>query len=238
MSDVLPVPSDVLVVAAHPDDEVLGCGGTLAVRHPRDTVHVLLLADGETSADGDRREGAVAVAAARREMARRAAERLGVHAVHFLGLPDQRLDERPLLEILRRAEAALAGIRPRVVYTHSQADLNLDHRIAGQVALTLFRPGAASPVEEILAFAIPGSDADGGQLGRPFQPTVFVDVGAGLERKLRAFEAYTSEVREPPHPRSLEGISRLAAHWGGQAGCAAAEAFELVRRLVRTAPQK
>jgi LmbE family N-acetylglucosaminyl deacetylase len=223
----------VLVLVAHPDDEVLGCGGTLAALHAGDEITVVMLADGETSDNADLSLPPRQLAEARRAMARAAASVLGIKEVVFLGLPDQRLDQTPLLEIIRLVQPVAERVQPAVVYTHSQADLNLDHRIAGQVALTLFRPVPGSPVEEIYAFEVPSSSWGFGQFGRTFAPTVFVDISATLGLKLKALAAYESELRPPPHPRSVEMLRATSAHWGGVCGVSAAEPLELVRVIRR-----
>lgn len=223
----------VLVLVAHPDDEVLGCGGTLAALHAGDEITVVMLADGETSANADLSTPPRQLAEARRSMARAAAHILGIKEVVSLGLPDQRLDQTPLLEIIRLVQPVAERAQPAVIYTHSQADLNLDHRIAGQVALTLFRPVPGATVEEIHAFEVPSSTWSFGQFGRTFSPNVFVDISTTLELKLKALAAYESELRPPPHPRSVEMLRATSAHWGGMCGASAAEAFELVRAVRR-----
>ncbi len=224
---------NVLVLVAHPDDEVLGCGGALAAQHAEDAVSVLVLANGETSGNRDQATLVSALNESRQAMARAAAPVLGIQTLEFLGFPDQQLDRVPLLELIRAAEPIVSRVSPQVIYTHSQADLNLDHRITGQVALTLCRPTPHSTVEEFYAFEVPASGWGMGQLGRPFAPNVFVDVEQTLERKLKALACYESEEQLPPHPHSTQMIRAHAARWGSLAGVASAEAFELVRSVRR-----
>jgi LmbE family N-acetylglucosaminyl deacetylase len=220
----------VLVVAAHPDDEVLGAGGTLA-RHAAqgDAVEVLICAQGLASRPG----GATADALeALREAARKAAAALGAHAPRFLDLPDNAMDSVPLLDVVRRVEAVVADVRPDVVYTHHASDLNVDHRLAAQAVLTACRPVPGATVRAIYAFetpsstewAVPGAAA-------PFAPSHFVDVSATMEHKVRALGAYAAELRPFPHPRSIEAVRHLAAWRGATVGCAAAEAFVALRTL-------
>jgi N-acetylglucosamine malate deacetylase 1 len=218
----------VLVVAAHPDDEVLGCGGTIA-RHVEagDSVHLIFLADGETS------RGAGKAEVARREAAaNRAAEELGAHRPHFLRLPDQRLDSINLIDVVRALEGAIGGLSPRLVYSHHSSDLNLDHRVAAQAVLTGFRPLPGSPVAEIRAFEVPSStEWSFGVMSTVFTPNLFIDITRTLPQKLRALGAYAGEIRPFPHPRSREAIEASAMRWGSVAGCERAEAFQIIRSI-------
>jgi LmbE family N-acetylglucosaminyl deacetylase len=223
----------VLVVAAHPDDEVLGCGGTIA-RHAAsgDVVTTVFLADGETARSG----AGTAEIASRRQAALAAARCLGAATPVFYSFPDNRLDAVPLIDIVQAIEAVIRETRPRTVYTHHAGDLNIDHRRVHQAALTACRPQSGHPVERIYAFEVPSATEWGGEgFGPAFQPTRFVDIAGMLARKSAALCAYRNELRPEPHPRSLAGIEALA-HWrGATAGMAAAEAFTVLRLLERDA---
>jgi LmbE family N-acetylglucosaminyl deacetylase len=217
----------ILVVGAHPDDEVLGCGGTLA-RHVEagDVVSALLLADGETSRGaGDiprRRRSALAAASA-----------LGLESVTTLDYPDNRLDSVALLDVVQSIERVIAEKRPEIVYTHHAGDLNIDHAIVHRAVLTACRPAPVGGVRAIYAFEVPSSTEWGATTLAPFVPTRYVDVTATLATKRRALECYGEEMRAAPHPRSLAGIEALASLRGHQIGCAAAEAFIVIREVVR-----
>ena len=218
----------ILVVAAHPDDEALGCGGTMA-RHAAtgDDVHVLFLADGE----GARRDaGGVDE---RMRVARAAADALGARAPEFLSLPDNRLDSLDLLDIVRRVEEAVDRIGPAVVYTHHRGDLNVDHRIACQVVLTACRPLPGRGVREIYGFEVPSStEWAAPSAADAFLPHRWVDVTAQMAAKRRALECYAAEMRPFPHPRSFEAVEALARWRGASAGLKAAEAFMTFRIVV------
>jgi N-acetylglucosamine malate deacetylase 1 len=219
---------NVLVVAAHPDDEVLGCGATVA-RHTAagDRVHVLILADGVCARDDD----AQAVNS-RAEAARAAAAILGAEPPQLLSLPDNRLDAMPLLDIVRQLEAVVEELRPRVLYTHHAGDLNVDHRIAHQAVMTACRPLPGASCRRILCFEVPSStgwQAPGH--GTDFVPNWYVDVSATLRVKLEALRPYRDELRPWPHARSLEAIEHLAGWRGATVGMYAAEAFVLARAL-------
>ena len=218
----------VLVVAAHPDDEALGCGGTLA-RHAAngDRVHLLFLSDGESSRDTD-----AAAIARRQDAARVAAEILGARGPAFVGLPDNRLDSVDLLDIVQRVETEVARLGPATIYTHHAGDLNVDHRIVHQAVMTACRPLPGSPVRVIYAFETVSS-TEWQSSGNMFQPQRWVDIKPFLRCKRRALEAYAAEMRPFPHARSFEAVEALARVRGASVGLEAAECFMVVREIVR-----
>lgn len=211
----------VLAVAAHPDDEVLGAGGTLA-KHAAagHEVHVLIATEGATAQydDPDMIDRKVAAA-------RTCGDRLGVEQVHFGELPDMRLDDRPHVEVNAVVEDCVDGVEPDVVYTHALADVNRDHVALARSTLVATRPGAG--VERVLAYETPSGTE--WAAGDRFEPTVYVDVSDHLDAKVDAFDAYEMEQRPFPHPRSERAVRARAETRGSEAGFAAAEAFALVR---------
>jgi len=225
----------VLVVAAHPDDEVLGCGGTLArMAGEGRAVHILLMADGETSRVGD--PGQMAVVgrlAARKAAALMACKILGCTSVEVLALPDNRLDGLELLDVVKLIEAFVQRYRPSAVLTHHAGDVNIDHRVVHEAVITACRPQPDHPVKELLFFEVPSSTE-----WRPpgsaesFNPNWFVDISMTLAKKLAALEAYEAELRAYPHPRSLRAVDSLARWRGATVGVEAAEAFILGRMIV------
>lgn len=218
----------IVVVAAHSDDEALGCGGTIS-RHAAagDAVHLVFLADGVTS-----RTGTSGVGLPEREAAAAQAHKcLGVRSVSYLGFPDNRLDSVPLLEIVQRLEEVLAPLAPEVVYTHHHGDLNVDHRITHEAVMTACRPLPGATVREIYAFEVMSSTEWGGPGVVPFVPQLSVDITPHLDTKLAALAAYQLEMRPAPHSRSIEHIRALALHRGHSVGVHAAEAFMVVRVL-------
>jgi N-acetylglucosamine malate deacetylase 1 len=227
--------STVLVVAAHPDDEVLGCGGTIArFAAEGSEVHVLLLADGETS----RRTGSgVAVTPPSVEARNAACEAarviLAYATVEALGLPDQRLDSLELLDIVQRVEEVIKRRRPAVVLTHHAGDVNLDHRIVHDAVVTACRPQPGHSVRQLLFFEVPSSTEWRPPCSaQPFSPNWFLDISATLTTKIRALQAYGRELRGFPHARSLEAIEALARWRGASVGVGAAEAFMLGRSVL------
>lgn len=227
---------EVLIVAAHPDDEVLGCGATIA-RHAQagDRVHILILADGVSARTnpGENAEAGTSTASlldARTAAARAAAEILGAQPPRLLGLPDNRLDTLPLLDIVQRIESVIAELRPQQVYTHHSGDLNIDHRITHQAVMTACRPLPYTVCRRILCFEVASStEWQTPRAADAFLPNWFVDVRTTLARKLDALRAYADELRPWPHPRSAEAIEHLARWRGVSVGVDAAEAFMLAR---------
>lgn len=223
----------VLVVAAHPDDEVLGCGGTMArMAGEGRSVHVLILGEGATSRH-DRREDADAAALERLRIdAKRANGALGVADVRFAGLPDNRFDTVALLDVVKSIESLIAELRPSVVFTQHGGDLNIDHAVTFRAVLTATRPVAGSPVRAVYAYEVASSTEWAFQRFAPeFRPSLFVNIAATLEAKIRAMEAYESESRPFPHPRSPEALRAVAARWGSVVGLASAEAFDVIREV-------
>ena len=220
----------VLVVAAHPDDEVLGCGGVIA-RHASagDTVNVLLLAEGATAREPADTPGAVA---ALREAVEAAARALGAAEPRFCGFPDNRLDTVPLLDVIKPIEAVIEAVAPEIVYTHHAGDLNVDHRIVHRAVVTACRPLPESPVKAIYAFETVSS-TEWQSAGEAFRPQRWVDIEPFLGCKMRALEAYAAEMRPFPHARSFDAVEALARWRGASAGLKAAECFVVVRELVR-----
>lgn len=223
----------VLVVAAHPDDEVLGCGGTLAGLVAQGAeVHVSFIADGVTSR-GERSDVQLAQVNARQAAAMKAADILGVKSVTFGDFPDNRLDTVALLDVTQKIESLIAEYRPDIVFTHHGGDLNIDHQRVHEAVVTACRPQLGHPVETLLFFEVPSStewQVPGS--AAVFAPNWFVDISAGLERKLAALDAYAAELRESPHPRSRDAVEQLARWRGATVGASAAEAFVLGRKLV------
>jgi len=221
--------SVVLVVAAHPDDEVLGVGATAARRAAAgDTVHLALLGEGITSRPGTDRTAVGAL----QDDARAVAGMLGAKSVAFGALPDNRFDTVALLDIVQRVEGWVRELDPEVVYTHHPGDLNVDHRLTFQAVLTATRPVPGCRVREVYAFEIASSTEWAfGRLAAPFSPTVFEDVASTIDLKVACLERYRGEHRAFPHPRSGEALRAIARRWGTVVGLPYAEAFELIRAV-------
>lgn len=212
----------VLVVAAHPDDEVLGCGGLLArtIREGGEAT-VVVLTEGCSTQYPDQPE----LVSQKQEHARRAMNELGGASIEFVGLPDMALSTLPAARVNDPVADAIQRHRPEWVLVHHFGDLNRDHGVVHEAARVACRPGPDSPTR-LLSYETVSSTEWGIQ---PFEPNLYVSLTeADLERKVTAFCAYESEVRPAPHPRSPETIRHLAHLRGSQAGVALAEAFHLI----------
>lgn len=224
----------VLVVAAHPDDEVLGCGGTIA-RHVAegDRVHVVFFTDGVGARHREKTGEDNAEIAARNESAKRAAEIFKIPRPVTLGFSDNRLDSVDLLDLVGAVEKIGRSIKPSIIYTHWAGDLNIDHRLVYQAVITAFRPMADSSVRKICAFEVPSSTEWGDKsVTMPFQPNMFVAIDKYQDVKREALDAYEQELRPFPHPRSHLALESLARWRGAESGMHAAEAFVVIRERI------
>lgn len=218
----------VLVIAAHPDDELLGLGATVA-RHADagDEVTSLVVSDGATSRYEQGADRTL------QDAGRAAARILGVRELRFLGLPDQRLDTLPILEVIQRVERVVDEIVPHIVYTHHWGDVNRDHRVVSEAVMVACRPIGPDHPKRLLCFETPSSSEwSSTDPSLTFIPNYFVDVTATIDRKLEAMACYATEVRPAPHPRSLEALRSRAQYWGQIITRPFAEAFVLVREVV------
>jgi LmbE family N-acetylglucosaminyl deacetylase len=223
----------VLVVAAHPDDEILGCGGTMArLAREGHEVRTAILAEGMSSRYAQREDADPGQLRQLYARAQQATNKVGARELVLCKLPDNRLDTVPLLEVVKLVEELVARFRPEVIYTHHPGDLNVDHGVVHRAVLTATRPMAGQCVREIYAFEVPSSTEWAFQRLEPsFRPSVFVDITETLETKIDALACYDTETRKFPHPRSPEALRAIATRWGSVVGLSAVEAFELIRSV-------
>lgn len=225
--------SPVLVVAAHPDDEVLGCGGTIArLAKEGCDVYIGILGEGITSRYARREQANRSLVEDLHARSRRAGELLGAKDLFLQSLPDNRFDTVALLDIVKIIEEWIDKLQPEVIYTQHGGDLNIDHALVYRATLTATRPLAGSPVKELYAYEVPSSTEWAfSQFQPPFQPNVFVDISSTLDVKIQAMRLYDDEIRRFPHPRSPEALEAIARRWGSVAGFECVEAFEMIRSL-------
>jgi len=223
----------VLVVAAHSDDEVLGCGGTIArLARERHDVYIAILGEGVTSRYAQRGQADQKLVEALHNRSHHVAKLLSAKEIFMHNLPDNRFDTVPLLDVVKIIEDLVARLTPKVIYTHHGGDLNIDHQVVSRAVLTATRPMQGQPVREIYAFEVPSSTEWAfQQFQPPFRPNVFVDISDTLDIKVKALSQYETEVRVFPHPRSPDAIHAIARRWGSITGCEASEAFELIRAI-------
>lgn len=224
---------NLLVVAAHPDDELLGEGGT--VRRLVDNgicARAVILAEGLTSRADTREDSSLDELVALQEDAKRAAEIVGYASIEFCGFPDNRMDELDLLDIVKKVDSYITKYKPDTIFTHHHGDLNIDHRRTCEAVLTACRPVGNYCVKRIYAFETPSSTEWNYINAEPFKPNVFFDVTETIEAKISGMSQYRSESAEAPHPRSPEALRSLASYRGSSVGCSHAEAFMLLREVL------
>ena len=224
----------VLVIAAHPDDEILGCGGTISnLADTGHDVYVAILGEGITSRYTDRETVKSSELEALHSKAQQASDLLGVRELFLYSLPDNRFDTVPLLAVVKVIEGLVDRLQPETVYTQHGGDLNIDHVITYRATLTATRPMRGTSVKRLYAYPVASSSEWAfGQFAPGFQGSVYVDITANLERKIVAMQLYESEARPFPHPRSPKALRAAAQAYGSQVGVEAAEPFHLVREIV------
>ncbi|MDC1382746.1 PIG-L family deacetylase [Candidatus Puniceispirillum sp.] len=223
----------ILVVVAHPDDEVLGCGGSIARWSVEGhLVHVLVLADG-VAARFKNSEGFGDELNKRKCCAEDAAETMGVKKLKMLQMPDNQMDTLPLLEVVKSIEREILSFEPSLVLTHHSGDVNIDHRVVHQAVLAACRPLPRRSVKELMFFEVLSStEWNTPASSKVFSPNVFVDISDNLDTKCEALKRYDIECQNFPHPRSVDAVQHLARFRGTTIGVEAAEAFELGRLII------
>ncbi|MHC4183811.1 MAG: PIG-L deacetylase family protein [Planctomycetota bacterium] len=219
----------ILIVAAHPDDEVLGCGGSAAkLVSNGDEVYTLILGQGIASryenGDEEKIKGEIEEL---RTHVYAANKIIGVKEVFIHDFPDNKFDSVPLLDLIKVVEQKKAKVKPDIIFTHYSGDLNIDHQLTYKAVMTAVRPLPNETVREIYSFEVLSST--GLAYPTPFSPDVFFDISETIDLKLEAMSTYKSELREFPHPRSLKGIKLNAKYWGMTVGLKYCEAFKNIR---------
>ena len=219
----------ILIVASHPDDEVLGCFGTVArlIKEGYEA-YTLILGEGKTSRDEERiienRKDDIQIL---NTEIKKANDMIGIKKVFVESFPDNRFDSVDLLDIVKVISKVKEEIQPDIIFTHFENDLNIDHRITYQAVLTATRPMEDECVKEIYSFEILSSTEWNYPLS--FSPDTYFDISNTIDSKIEAMQKYTSELCEYPHPRSIEGIELNAKYQGMRVGKKYVEAFKSVR---------
>ena len=211
--------SDFLVIAAHPDDEVLGMGGTIKKLSQKNNVHLCIVSDGAAAVKDKEK-----LIRLRKEACLKSGKLLGISSFEFLMLPDMKLDQIPQLEINLLFEKLIKKYNPSTVYTTPYSDFHKDHQKIHECTLVATRP-ASSEVKHVLSYEIPGT------VKTTYVPNIYEDISKELKYKIKAFKFYTTEINKFPHPRSVVSIENLAVHRGIESGLKKAEAFTLIRSI-------
>lgn len=222
----------VLVIAAHPDDEVLGMGGTIAkLVKDGNTVDILIVTDGSSSQYRDSDHLAEIIEAKKKET-RNCADILGVRDIYYGELPDMKLDTTPHIRINQIIEDVIDKVQPDIVFTHFWGDVNRDHQEVYQSTLVTVRPVMGQVVKELYCYRVPSStEWTPNKADTMFMPNYFVDIEKFAEQKYKAFACYATELRDYPHPRSVQYLRENDKVVGLRVGMLAAEEFVLLRKL-------
>ena len=222
----------ILIVSAHPDDEVLGCGGT-AAKHSLsgERVEQVFVSDGESSRDKFSKKNKQKTINSRLLASKKAAKILGIKNTTSINFPDNKLDSVPLLEIIKEIEKKIFQFKPTIIYTHSDLDLNIDHQIVSRAVMTACRPINNLSVKEIYFFEVLSSSEWGHKSKKSFMPNYFVDISKTINLKIKAFKFYKKEIKKYPHSRSIEGVKILSKYRGLMIGVKNAEAFFMKRKI-------
>jgi LmbE family N-acetylglucosaminyl deacetylase len=226
--------SRILVVVAHPDDEILGCGGTILRKIAEgDDVYSLVLGEGITSRYDKRELVEKEKLEALHSSHTKVSKFMGFREHWLYDFPDNRFDSVDLLDIVKVIEKIKEKVQPEVIYTHFENDLNIDHRITFQAVLTACRPVTGESTKEIYSCEIPSSTEWVSPFsgGNYFRPNVFIDIQETIGKKIEAMRLYDSEVKQYPHPRSPEALKIISQRWAIVCGLKYAEAFILIRKI-------
>ena len=222
----------ILVIAPHADDEVLGCGGSIKKHSNQgDEVYLCIVTKAYTP---DWNQEFIDNRA--KEIAR-ASEILGIKETFFLNFPTVKLDTVPQKDINDALTRLIEKIKPEILYIPHRSDLNRDHQIVFGSALVAARTKPGSSIKKVYSYETLSVTECGNpkidKLDDVFLPNVYVDISDTISDKLRAMECYMSEVKKFPHPRSLKGIIVLSEKRGMEAGFENAEAFMIVKELIK-----
>lgn len=225
---------NILVVAAHPDDELLGVGGTIRKLANQGAIcHAVIVGEGITSRAEKRDDADFDALIELQKDAKAAAEIVGYKTIDFCEFPDNRLDSLDLLDVIKSVGKYIEKYRPDTIFTHHHGDLNIDHRIVCEAVLTACRPVGDYHVERIYSYETASSTEWNYTYGEPFTPSVFFDVTDTVETKIEGMKCYRSESTFYPHPRSSEALKALAMYRGSNVGFKMAEGFMVLREVYR-----
>lgn len=218
---------NILVIAAHPDDEVLGCGAAI-IKHAKkgDKVYVCILTDGAKTRYPKKMANQL------KKEALNCSKTLGASRVIFKSLPNQLLDTVAITKVIKTIEQIIEETKPEIVYTHAKNDLNRDHKVVYEATLVATRPIPGNNVKKVLSYFVPSSsEYNDSETENQFIPNVFLNIKNEIEDKIKAASYYGTEMRLYPHPRSKEAMRVYGKYWGIRAGIEYAEPFRLIREI-------
>jgi len=214
----------ILIIAAHPDDEILGCGGTISKLKNENCIEVLFMTNGVSSRKKNKKQ-----ILRRKKAYLNLFKHLSLPVPKNFNLPDNEMDKIPLLKIVKKIEQKIRSYRPDTIITHYSHCLNIDHKITYEAVITACRPVNELSVKKILSFEIPSSTDWALYKGKNFQPNYFIDISKHIKNKINLIKFYKEELRSYPHSRSIPAIKALASFRGVSCGVKYAEGFYLNR---------
>ena len=219
----------ILILVAHPDDETIGCWGTIHKHFKnKDKIFAVSFTDGVGSRNTGNQNKI-----RRKKQSIKVSKILGFNWINQYSLPDNSLDQIPILKIIKKIEKIKKEINPDIVYTHSKYDLNIDHRIIFQSTLTAFRPQPKDNSVEIRCMEISSATDYGDQMNfKSFKPNLFVNIKKFWKKKQDSLAVYKEELRKYPHSRSIKAIKNLSMYRGSQVGMEMVECFEVIRKVL------
>lgn len=216
----------ILIICAHPDDEILGCGGSLLKLSKKNDIFICYVADGESSRSKKKQ-----LIQKRYNQAKKIGKILKVKKQFFLNFPDNKLDTVPMLEIAKNLVKIVNKEKPSIIFTHSVNDLNIDHRKTFEATMIAARPSFQNKIKKILSFEILSSTGNFHYKKKLFNPNYFINIEKFIDKKIELMKIYKDEVKPYPHQRSLRSIKNLSEYRGYQSSLKYAEAFELIRLI-------
>jgi LmbE family N-acetylglucosaminyl deacetylase len=216
----------ILIIAAHPDDEMLGCGGTIIKLKEKNEINVVFLTNGISARTINKKKAEL-----RKNECLNLFKDLNLPKPIMLNFSDNQLDKIPLLKIIKKIELIIKKIQPNIIFTHYENCLNIDHQITYRATITACRPLKTNPVKTILCFEVLSSTDWAIFEKKSFQPNLYINITKQINNKLKFLKYYKSEIKKYPHSRSLKALEALAKIRGTSSGYNFAEAFYLVRHL-------
>ena len=216
-----------MIICAHPDDEVIGCGGLISILSKFSEVSLLILTNGEGSRNYKKKLMEKKIINRKKNL-NKSSKNLGIQKVIHEDLDDNELDKYSNLQITKIIEKYVEKFKPDTIFTHHSSDLNIDHKKVHQAVVTATRPFKNNYVKNIFAFEIPSStDSNYGK--KVFNPNFFVDISKSLKKKIKSLQIYKNQFTKSPTPLNINNIINLAKLRGHTVGCKYAEAFEVIR---------
>jgi len=213
----------ILIIVAHPDDETLGCGGTiLKLKKLNCEVEILFMTNGVSSRDKSNENDILQ----RKKYTEKAMDLYKIKNFRFADFPDNQMDKITFIEIVKKIEDHVFSLKPDIIFTHYANDLNIDHKLTYEATNTCIRSFKCDFISEVFSFEIPSSTEQ--NFNNKFSPNVYFDISRYIDKKIDIFNSYESEVEEMPHPRSSIYIRALSQFRGGESNFNNAEAFKLL----------